>query len=145
MLAAKIIKNLFPKPLVITDFSIIDQRIFIKLLSSKRSAYCPRCGFRSRSMQSMYSRTLLDLPMLNYSVALQIQAKRFWCKQRSCPQRIFSATLNSLADKYARSTKRRDDVLTTLGVFLVEGLLHVRPHPLGYQRVAQRPCESFVQ
>jgi transposase len=115
----RLLAQLFaPSTLRLTSVAVDETNVLVKARASRLSAYCPKCHHRSRSIQSTYVRRLHDLPILGLNVSIEIQTRRFWCKQPGCSQKIFSLPLDGLAKKYARATERRDTVLGTLGRFL---------------------------
>jgi transposase len=71
-----------------------------------RAARCPLCRHRSRRLHSHYDRTLADLPCAGDRVTIHLRVRRFACRVRHCPRRIFAERLPALAAAFARRTKR---------------------------------------
>jgi transposase len=61
-------------------------------------------------MHSHYTRLLADLPWQGRIVVLQIQARRFRCRQPACPRRIFAERLPVAAEPQQRRTTRLADI-----------------------------------
>jgi transposase len=81
---------------------------------------CPLCGCRADRIHSRYHRQLSDLPWQGNAVQIEITARRFFCDNRDCPQRIFTEPIPKVAARYARKTVRLADALREL-TFLVGG------------------------
>lgn len=68
-------------------------------------ARCPQCGHPADRAHSRYWRRLTDLPIRNLPVVLRVCARRFFCRQRDCPRRIFTERLPG-TDARIRRTRR---------------------------------------
>lgn len=69
-------------------------------------------------MHSRYERRLSDLPWEGLAVQLRIQARKFFCRNDECGQRIFCERLEELAAPFARRTLRLNEMLTAMGFAL---------------------------
>jgi transposase len=76
-----------------------------------RTGRCPRCQRRSRHVHSQYERTLADCPCAGHRLTLHLRVRRFRCRVRWCPQRVFTERLPSLAQPWARRTQRQQHTL----------------------------------
>jgi len=83
-----------------------DGQFIIALRSRSSEATCPYCGHPSGSVQKRYWRRIGDLAIALTPVVLNVQARRFFCRNGSCPCRIFTEGINPLARRYARCTER---------------------------------------
>src|SRR6266436_8246564 len=72
----------------------------------------------ARRIHSDYGRTLADLPWAQYRVSLQLRVRKWLCHKRSCPRRIFTERLPTVAAPWARRTLRLAQRLLALGVAL---------------------------
>ena len=86
--------------------------------STQTSASCPLCATPARRIHSDYERTLADLPWAAYRVRLQLRVRKWFCRNRSCPRRIFTERLPTVAAPWARRTRRLAQRLIALGVAL---------------------------
>ena len=93
-------------------------QIILRVQSTQSSAPCPLCATPARRIHSDYGRTLADLPWAQYRVYLQLQVRKWFCRNRSCPRRIFTERLPTVAAPWARSTRRLAQRLIALGVAL---------------------------
>jgi transposase len=93
-------------------------QITLRVRSTQTSAPCPLCATPTRRLHSDYERTLADLPWAQYRVYLQIRVRKWFCRNRSCPRRIFTERLPTVAAPWARRTLRLAQRLITLGMAL---------------------------
>lgn len=81
-----------------------EQGITLEVAATGLTARCPLCQRRSRRVNSIYQRTVADLPWSGRPVTLQVRVRRFICQQASCPRRIFAERFPALVAVYARRT-----------------------------------------
>src|SRR2546430_12898224 len=93
-------------------------QITLRVQSTQISAPCPLCATLARRIHSDDERTLADLPWAQYRVSLQLRVRTWVCRNRSCPRRIFTERLPTLAAPWARRTLRHAQRLVALGVAL---------------------------
>src|SRR5229473_6915019 len=93
-------------------------QITLRVQSTQTSAPCPLCTTPARRIHSDYERTLADLPWAQYRVRLQLRVRKWFCRNRSCPRRIFTERLSTIAAPWARRTLRLAQRLVALGVAL---------------------------
>jgi transposase len=93
-------------------------QITLRVQSTQSSAPCPLCATPARRIHSHYERTLADLPWAHYRVRLQLRVRKWFCRNRSCPRRIFTERLPTVATPWARRTLRLAQRLIALGVVL---------------------------
>jgi len=68
-------------------------QITLRVQSTQSSAPWPLCATLARHIHSDYGRTLADLPWAQYRVSLQLCVRKWFCRNRSCPRRIFTERL----------------------------------------------------
>jgi transposase len=90
-------------------------QITLRVQSTQTNAPCPLCATPARRIHSDYGRTLADLPWAQYRVSLQLRVRKWFCRNRSCPRRIFTERLPTVAAPWARRTLRLAQRLLTLG------------------------------
>jgi len=93
-------------------------KITLRVRATPTSAPCPLCATPARCIHSDYERTLADVPWAQYRVRLQLRVRKWFCRNRSCPRRIFTERLPTLAAPWARRTLRFAQRLVALGVAL---------------------------
>ena len=91
-------------------------QITLRVQSTQTRAPCPLCATPARRIHSDYGRTLADLPWAQYRVRLQLRVRKWFCRNRSCPRRIFTERLPTVAAPWARRTLRLAQRLIALGV-----------------------------
>jgi transposase len=80
------------------------ETVTLHLAASARSARCPLCARRSRRVQSVYHRTMADLPIAGRQLVLRLRVRRFRCGARRCPRAIFAERFPKLVAAYGRRT-----------------------------------------
>src|SRR5467141_4442866 len=93
-------------------------KITLRVRATPTSAPCPLCATPARCIHSDYERTLADVPWAQYRVRLQLRVRKWFCRNRSCPRRIFTERLPTVAVPWARRTLRLAPRLIALGVAL---------------------------
>jgi transposase len=93
-------------------------QITLLVRSTQANVSCPLCAMPARRIHSRYARTLADLPWADYRVRLQLRVRKWFCRNRSCPRRIFTERLPTVAAPWARCTLRLAQRLVALGVAL---------------------------
>jgi transposase len=98
--------------------SISADRIVASLVTTAPRAACPGCGILAGAVHSRYRRTVADLPWGRYTVRLHLAVRKFFCRQATCPRRIFTERLPSLVSPSARRTNRLTEVVRVLAFAL---------------------------
>jgi transposase len=93
-------------------------QITLRVQSTQTRAPWPLCAIPAQRIHSDYGRTLADLPWAQYRVYLQLRVRKWFCRNRSCPRRIFTERLPTVAAPWARRTLRLAQRLLALGVAL---------------------------
>ncbi|NJN47767.1 MAG: ISL3 family transposase [Candidatus Competibacteraceae bacterium] len=95
-----------------------DEQQIAFMLTSTQCAACPQCHQPSHATHSQYQRRIADLPCAGMTVGLQVQVRKFFCRNPACRQVVFSERLSSLAAAYARRTQRLSQEQQRLGLDL---------------------------
>jgi transposase len=90
-------------------------QITLRVQSTQTRAPCPLCATPARRIHSDYGRTLADLPWAQYRVCLQLRVRTWFCRNRACRRRLFTARLPTIAAPWARRTLRLAQRLLALG------------------------------
>ena len=80
--------------------------IVIRVSSTSLASQCPCCQAISERIHSSYQRHPADLPIVGYTVRLDIAVRRFFCDNDRCERSIFAERMPSLVVPYARRTNR---------------------------------------
>src|SRR6266516_4812522 len=94
----------------------VAEEITLTLRTTSPTASCPWCGTQSSQIQSRYTRTLRDLPSGGRPIRLIMHVRRFFCKKRTCTQKIFVERLPALCHPHAQRTKQLQEALCRLGL-----------------------------
>lgn len=85
---------------------------------TRRMGACPRCGRNARRVHSRYTRTLTDISVRGHPIVLKAHLRRFVCRNRRCPRRIFCERLPGFAGVNATRTDRLKRHLEYVGMAL---------------------------
>lgn len=80
--------------------------LIIRATTCTEAAVCPHCGIVTRRVHSRYRRTLSDLPFRTTPVRIQLTARKFFCTDPMCPQKVFAERIPSVASRHAQKTAR---------------------------------------
>ena len=90
---------------------------------------CPDCGRASRAVHSTYHRHPADLPSLGRAVRIDLDVRRFYCRNPGCARRTFAEQLPGLVMPHARRTRRLAEAQGRVGVALSgNGAAHLLAH-----------------
>ena len=82
------------------------------------TAACPRCDLMSERVHSRYVRRVADLPWHGVAARLELHARKLFCINEGCRQRIFTERLPRVVTPRARRTVRLNEALTLLAFAL---------------------------
>lgn len=101
------LQNLFNDLKLVVESSFIEDNCCkIQVRSRRKTSVCPHCQKRSKSYHSSYTRTLYDLPILNYQTVIVLHARRFRCCNPNCSAKTFSESPCDEIQRYKRNTQR---------------------------------------
>src|SRR5918911_3085129 len=111
---------LFPPSagLVLEQVRLCGEMVRLMACCAAVGATCPACGSWSEARHSQYERHLADLPIAGRRVVVDLQVRRFRCKQPACRRRTFVEQVPALAERYAHRTRRLRAVLESIGLAL---------------------------
>jgi transposase len=89
-------------------------RITISASSTRISASCPDCRQNSQKVHSSYVRTIADLALGTRKVIVQIDIRRFFCKEPTCKRVTFAESVTEFAARYARRSDQLQEALRAL-------------------------------
>jgi transposase len=92
-----------------------DQIVCMAAVASATAA-CPVCAQPSFRIHSSYQRKLADLPWAGVAVQIRLLARRFFCKNSVCQQKIFCERIPAVAAPWARRTKRLANAQQVVGL-----------------------------
>ncbi len=111
-----------PDGLEISAVSTTEQDLQIWVISHRVSSICPRCSQPSQAIHSYYRRKPLELPCTGQTVRLELSVKKFFCREKTCLQKIFTERLPEFIEPSSRLTSRlRTIVQAIAGAFNAQG------------------------
>ena len=90
------------------------ERLVIGLAQASHTGPCPKCGTVSDQLHSTRTKSAQDLPIINCSVMIKLQTRRFFCTNPDCQQNIFIERTQPFIGYYNRMTKRCQDFVLQL-------------------------------
>src|SRR5215510_763372 len=81
-------------------------------------AACPCCQTINSKVHSRYERTIDDLPWAGVAVRIRLQARKFFCANPECPQRIFCERFPDVVTRYGYRSGRLNETLAAIGFAL---------------------------
>jgi transposase len=144
-------QSLLPNPgILILDCIEREADRFRLVVHVEQEPLCPVCGGVSRSGHSRYGRCLQDFPWQGVSVQLWVTARRFRCRNSSCPRKIFCERLPQVAGVYGRQTERASEIVRLIGYVagglpgqrLLARLSLTTSDDTVLRRVRQKPAEK---
>src|SRR6266700_1249538 len=104
-----------PDGLDITSISETPDALLVRVTSHRPSSVCPLCRESSYAIHSYYRRKPMDLPCAGRPIRLLLTVKKFFCRQATCPRKIFTERLPDFIEVSSRLTKRRRTGVQEIG------------------------------
>ena len=90
---------------------IIDDTIYISVVSNRTEWICPHCGALSTRIHSRYERRFQDLPIQGKKVLMILKNKKIFCDNVECKVTTFSEKFKFLNNKAKRSARLEEEIL----------------------------------
>lgn len=81
-------------------------------------ADCPACGWTSRRVHSRYERRLVDTAIGGRETVVQLEVRRFFCRDSGCSKKTFVEQVPGLTSRYGRHSLGLRDVLRGVALAL---------------------------
>ena len=104
--------------LVLEQVQLCGQIVHVSVRLATLGAHCTKCGRWSEAFHSSYQRGIADLPIADRQVVVQLQVRRFRCREKTCSRRTFAEQVPLLVDRYARRTRRLRSDFEAIGLML---------------------------
>jgi transposase len=88
--------------------------IMLTVTATAEQVNCPQCAQPTAAIHSRYPRRVADLPFTGIRVQLNLQVRKFFCRNPECSRQIFAERLTPFLQVYARRTARLRDALEQL-------------------------------
>ncbi|MEU9015952.1 ISL3 family transposase, partial [Streptomyces sp. NPDC048479] len=86
--------------------------------TNSRSAACPSCGAVSASVHSRYLRRLDEAAAAGRQVVVELQVRRFRCRQPGCPKATFAEQVPGLTFRHGRRSQGLQAALQRVALML---------------------------
>ncbi|TGE34334.1 transposase family protein [Desulfosporosinus sp. Sb-LF] len=107
--------KLLDRNLEYVSHKIIEDTIYIKVVSIREKLICPFCGKPSSKTHSHYERSFQDLPMQNKKVIIILSNRKMLCYNPDCEHTTFAETYDFLPVK-GKKTKRLEEAIINLSL-----------------------------
>lgn len=107
-----------PEAIRIVSFVSESDSITIVAQTSKDFGECPQCQTPSTSLHSYYVRQLTDLPWHGVAIRLQLNTRKFRCRNELCRRKVFCERLPKVVESYGRKTIRLQELFGILAFVL---------------------------
>lgn len=107
-----------PEAIRIISFISNQDSITILAQSSKLFGICPVCQLVSNSLHSNYVRQISDLPWHGVAIRIQLNTRKFRCRNELCRRKVFCERLPKVVETYGRKTVRLQQLFGVLAFVL---------------------------
>jgi len=107
-----------PSAISLEAFVSRQNLIILRVRAVQKAVCCPLCNKPSSSLHSRYVRQIADLPWHGVAIRLELNTRKFRCRNELCHRRIFCERLPQVVQSYARQTVRLNSALTLLAFAL---------------------------
>ena len=105
-----------PEGLVLGQVEISEAQLTVEVISTHPCARCPGCETHSDTVHCQYQRMVHDVPCGGRRVILRLQVRKFFCRESSCPRKVFAERLPDLVQPWARVSNRLLEELKAIGL-----------------------------
>ncbi|MFF0228206.1 ISL3 family transposase [Streptomyces sp. NPDC004629] len=104
---------------VVIENAVVDgELVIVRARASAGRATCPTCGTMSGRVHSRYVRRLADTAVAGRPVVIELQVRRFRCRDRACRQATFVEQVDGLTVRHGRRSTGLQTVLQQVAVML---------------------------
>ncbi|NFJ83798.1 transposase family protein [Clostridium botulinum] len=107
--------KLLDKNLDYISHEIIDDTIYIHVVSNRKECKCSYCGGYSNKVHCKYKRTFQDLPMQNKKIEIILNNKKYFCCNTECSQRTFAESFSCFQFK-GKKTIRFEEQISKIAI-----------------------------
>lgn len=114
------VSTLSADPEAIQIVSLVSNADSITIVAQTSKAFgeCPQCKDHSHSLHSNYVRQLTDLPWHGAAIRLQLNTRKFRCRNELCRRKVFCQRLPKVVESYGRKTIRLQELFGVLAFVL---------------------------
>lgn len=104
-----------PNELEIIAVNTVEKDLQVRVISNRVSSIGPRCSTPSHAIHSDSKRKPLELPCAGQMVRLEVSVKKCFCREKTCPQKIFAERLPEFLEPSSRLTSRLRTMVQAIG------------------------------
>lgn len=105
-----------PEGMLIDQVQITETGLLIAVVATHPTSRCPLCSESSSSIHSTYRRCVRDVTCGGRQVQLSLMMRKFFCRNRLCPRKIFTERIPQFVEPWARMTIRLCQTLQSIGL-----------------------------
>ncbi|MFF0142753.1 ISL3 family transposase [Streptomyces sp. NPDC005227] len=102
----------------LTTITIHAHRVTLHATTTSRSAGCPSCGVISASVHSRYLRRLDEAAAAGRRVVVELQVRRFRCREAACSKATFVEQVSGLTYRHGRRSQGLQAALQRVALML---------------------------
>lgn len=122
-----------PEAIRIVSFISNSDSVTIIAQTSRAFGECPQCKDLSYSLHSNYVRQIADLPWHGVAIRIQLQTRKFRCRNEFCGRKVFCERLPKVVESYGRKTVRLQELFGVLAFVLGGEAGAKTAHKIGLQ------------
>lgn len=107
----KEIIKLLDKNLSYQDHSLIEDTMYINVVSARDSVKCPCCNTPSSKVHSHYKKSFQDLPIQDKKVMIVLNNRKLFCVNEHCNKRTFAETFAFISSKSKKTTRLEREII----------------------------------
>lgn len=93
------------------NHEIVDDTIYISVISNRDEVQCPFCGHISSRVHSTYERSFQDLPIQGKKVIINIKNRKMLCNNPECNHTTFAERFTWLGNKSKKTRRLEDEII----------------------------------
>ncbi len=90
---------------------IIDNTIYIEVISNRQIVKCPYCGESTNKVHSYYKKSFQHLPIQGNKVIININNRKMFCNNLDCSKKTFAETFEFLSPNAKKSNRLVNEII----------------------------------
>lgn len=103
--------KMLDKSLDYISHELINDTLYINIISNKRVLKCPICGAETTKVHSKYLKIFKDLPIQGKKVILRLNNKNMFCINNNCKKYTFSEKFEFIDPKAKKTTRLINEII----------------------------------
>jgi transposase len=91
---------------------IIEDTIYIYVISERNEVICPFCGTPSAKTHSHYKRSFQDLPLQGKKVVVVLSNRKMFCNNSNCNHTTFAEPFDFLQHKAKKTDRLKEEIIS---------------------------------